>query len=261
VDEFRIVVVRGGDRPTDVVRPTTARDLVGAEMERPGLEALIVINGVTELDRWGGLGRDPDALLNPDMPLLPPADGSPVSRALQCCGCGDVGCGSVTFTIRLDGDVIEWVDARDGDRRLPDIGPFRFDAANYEAEVRRAHRERGWETREERIARLVTEACWAERRGRPRSFDWAAGSTGAVTVCVTEWHPNPVGGQESERFSDGQGGWYTTFEPDELFVSHLGEFPVSDDTDDAAVAAGIVERIHSVDPASWKRPQGWTYGP
>lgn len=39
----------------------------------------MVVDGVTELDRWGGLGLDPDDLLNPDLPLLPPADGTPAA--------------------------------------------------------------------------------------------------------------------------------------------------------------------------------------
>jgi len=64
------------------------------------------------------------------------------------------------------------------------IGPFRFGAVRYEAEVRRAHRERDWETREERIARLVPYACRDERGGRPLSFEWASGLEGHVTVLV-----------------------------------------------------------------------------
>src|SRR5262245_7226331 len=119
VDELRIVVTRGGERPPGVGHPVDSRS--GDNMagdEDPGLQALTVTNGVTELDRWGGFGRIPNDLLNPDMPLIPPADGSLISTAVQRCGCGVLGCGNVTFTIRRAGHVIEWADARDGDRPI-----------------------------------------------------------------------------------------------------------------------------------------------
>ena len=248
--------MRGGERPGHM------RRLVAADQrpdsfgnDPPGLEALIVINGVAEMERWGGWAMTPDSPLNPDMPLIPPADGTPVDRAVQRCGCGDVGCGSVRVTIRRQGAVIEWSDARDGERRLEDIDPFRFDAAQYEAEVRRADQERSWETREQRIARFVTYACWAERGGRPRSFDWAAGGDGSVTVCVTDYRPNPAAGQVSHRFADGS----RCIESEELFECRLGYFVVPDDVEDTVAAASIVDQMHSVDPKDWRKPPGWTY--
>jgi hypothetical protein len=237
-----------------VGRPVDSR--AGDKMagdEDPGLQALIVINGVTELDRWGGFARDPNDLLNPEMPLIPPADGSSVSKALQRCGCGVVGCGNVTFTIRRVGEAIEWTDARDGDRPLEGIGPFRFDAVQYEAEVHRAHRERDWETREERIARLVTYACQSDRDGRPLSFGWASGQEGHVTVYVQEWRPNPRAG-ETTAYPDGTVG----VEYDELWDNHLGYFEIADLDDEAAVA-DILSRMRSTPPARWRRPPDWPY--
>ena len=40
------------------------------------------------------------------LPLIPPPDGTPSTKAVLRCGCGDVGCGYVTFTIRRAGEVI-----------------------------------------------------------------------------------------------------------------------------------------------------------
>jgi hypothetical protein len=255
VDELRIVVTRGGERPPDVVRPADSR--AGDKMagdEDPGLQALIVINGVTELDRWGGFGRSPNDLLNPDLPLIPPADGSPVSKAVQRCGCGDVGCGNVTFTIRRVGEVIEWTDARDRDRPIDGIGPFRFDTVHYEAEVRRAHGERNWETREERIARLLTYACRDERDGRPLSFGWASGWEGHVTVYVREVYRNPRAGETTE-LADGT----VLYERDEEWINHLGYFAIPNLDDTAAVEA-ILKEMRSLPPARWPRPPDWPYG-
>lgn len=221
--------------------------------EDPGLQALIVINGVTELDRWGGFARTPDDLLNPDMPLIPPADGSSISKAVHRCGCGIVGCGNVTFTIRRVGEVIEWTDARDRDRPIEGIGPYRFDAAQYEAEIHRAHRERDWETRAERIARLLTYACRDEHGARPLSFEWASGWEGHVTVYVREVYPNPRAG-ETTPHADGS----LSYEPAEDWTNHLGYFPIPDVEDSAAVGA-ILDQMRSVPPARWRRPPNWPY--
>ena len=255
VDDLRIVVTRGGERPPGVNRPVDSR--AGDKMagdEDPGLQALIVINGVTEMDRWGGFALGPNDLLNPDMPLIPPADGSSISKAVQRCGCGVVGCGNVTFTIRRAGEVIEWTDARDRDRRIAGIGPFRFDGVQYEAEVRRAHRERDWETRAERIARLLTYACQDERDARPLSFGWASGCGGHVTVYVREMYRNPRAGQTTE-LPDGT----LLHEREEDWTNHLGYFAIPDLADEAAVQA-IRKQMRSVPAARWRRPPNWPYG-
>lgn len=133
------------------------------------------------------------------------------------------------------------------------IGPFRFDAVEYEAEIHRAHQERDWETREERIARLVTYACRDQRGGRPLSFGWASASQGHLTVYFQEWRPNPRAGDTTE-YPDGTVG----FEYDELWDNHPGYFEVPDLEDGAAVDH-ILEQIRSVPPARWRRPPNWPY--
>jgi hypothetical protein len=167
-----------------------------------------------------------------------------------------VGCGSLTVTIRRQGDVVEWNDIRDGDQTVA-IGPFRFDAVQYEQEVRRAHAHRAWESRTERVARLVGESLRpAGGQGRP-SFDWASGSWGDdfVVVSLTERRPNSHAGTPAgpRRHAPG-GGYWQSIEPPETVQHYVGKFPISSDANDVAAAEEILERIRGTDPASWSPP-------
>jgi hypothetical protein len=77
VNSLRLVVSRDGQLPDGVALPVGVypADLasVAGEPKADGcLELLMVIDGVAEFYRWGGLGREPDDLLKPDLPLLPP---------------------------------------------------------------------------------------------------------------------------------------------------------------------------------------------
>jgi hypothetical protein len=218
---------------------------------------VVVIDGVAELFRWDGMGLDPDDVLNPELPWLPPADGAGVARVVQRCGCGIIGCGALTMTIRRVADAVEWTDAREGERHY-DVGPFRFDADQYEAELRRAHHERLWESRDERVARLVAEAFRPHRRGRPRSFDWASASfsTAHVVVSLTDYEPNPRAGHPIGRAHKRKKkeSWQA-IEPDELVHQHLGLFEIPADVTAEHAAATIIERVRTEDPKSWTRPQ------
>jgi hypothetical protein len=220
-------------------------------------ELVILVDGVPLLDeQWGGMGMDPDDLLSPDLPMLPPEDGSPVERLLQRCGCGVVGCGSLSMTIRRRGGSVIWSDPRDGDRPLG-FGPIEFDAAQYEEAVRNAHGERPWETREERVARLVPYRFAQRRDGRPRSFDWASGrwAEGHVVVSFSDHRPNPRAGLPTgPRESDGRGGWWQGIEPAELHDQHLGQFPIPPGLDDDEVARAIARQIEQTRPADWPKP-------
>jgi hypothetical protein len=203
------------------------------------------------------MGLDPNDVLNPELPWLPPADGAGVDRVVQRCGCGIIGCGALTMTIRRVGDIVEWSDPREGESRY-DIGPFLFDADQYKTEIRRAHRDRPWESRDETVARLVAETFRSQRGARPRSFDWASAtfSAGHVVVSVTDYRPNPRAGVPiGPTHTDEDGGSWQAIEMDELLDQHLGLFDIPDDVTAEQAAAIIIERVRTETPTSWARPQ------
>jgi hypothetical protein len=260
MNRFSLRVVRGAAWPEGVFRPSDHPDTAGSagtdDRSAGGERQLVVVvDGVAELFRWEGMGLDPDDVLNPDFPWLPPADGTALSRVVQRCRCGIIGCGSLTMTIGRSGDAVVWSQARDGDRRY-DIGPFSFHAEAYEAELRRAHRERPWERHEETVARLVTEALRPLRQARPRSFDWASAEwgPGRVVVSMTDWRPNPKAGKARRAYSGKGGGSWRSIEPDELAEQHLGVFPIPPGlSPEEAAEANIVE-VRTRDPRVWTPP-------
>lgn len=252
MSRFSLRVGRGSEWPDGVVRPDrdgdpgTASAGVGGDKER---QLVVVVDGVAELYRWDGMGLDPNDVLNPELPWLPSADGTGVDRVVQRCGCGIIGCGALTMTIRRVGDTVVWTDAREGERRY-DIGPFRFDADQYETALRRAHHERPWESRDETVARLVAEAFRSQRCARPRSFDWASAnfSAGHVVVSMTDFHPNPRAGDPIGQAHTDDGGSWQAIEMDELSHQHLGLFDIPDDVTAEQAAATIIERVRTENP-------------
>ena len=222
------------------------RRVVEEHGEEEWLELAVLVDGEDVFEPWGGMGRVPDDLLDPELPLLPPADGSPVVRAVQRCGCGEVGCGSIRATIRRDGDHVTWTEL------MPEgFGPFCFDAAQYDAEVRRAHEERPWEGRAARIARLVGYELRDGHRP-PFRFDWASTDrSDRLVVSFTLLRPNPRAG-ERRQMAGFPPGWLSV-EDDHLFEQHIGTFPIPDGGEDAAVRA-LVEAIEASDPRSWRSP-------
>ena len=118
-------------------------------------------------------GFDPDKILGPESPLLPVA-GLGRRVAVYRCSCGEAGCGVIAPVIIAspDGSRISWTDFRDyvgvfidpveesSDQHegkpwnLPDL---HFDPEQYIAEFTRACRDRSWETRRRRTARLLHE--------------------------------------------------------------------------------------------------------
>ncbi|HEX8916174.1 MAG TPA: hypothetical protein VF796_27745 [Humisphaera sp.] len=72
---------------------------------------------------------------------LDPADVPPDRVMLFVCSeCGDIGCGAVTAAVTLEADAYVWSDFRQENgydegmtERHPDVGPFRFAAAEYRA--------------------------------------------------------------------------------------------------------------------------------
>lgn len=116
------------------------------------------------------MGFDPREILGPDQPLMPT---TPARRvAVYRCSCGEPGCGCVAPVISEEGRVVIWSDFQDftGVYGAPltegeatgghDLGLRRivFDAAQYRAEVERAHRDLSWETQARTTARLLRES-------------------------------------------------------------------------------------------------------
>lgn len=112
-------VVHVGERPDQFIDPTHPGSPGPDEDDDSGLvggrELVIAIDGVLELRRWGGVGMEPDVLLNPEMPLLPGVPGQSAEVLVQRCDCGDVGCGSLSVTISREGDAVTWSNFRKGD--------------------------------------------------------------------------------------------------------------------------------------------------
>lgn len=190
-------------------------------------------------DAWGGLGRDPDALLGPNSPLI--ATNRPRHVAVQRCGCGEEGCGSVVARIRGDGDEVVWDDFREGSGDRPSsrkvrLGPFRFAAEQYERELLRAHSDRAWESEDRRTARLVGERLIAERPplsapGWMFSFAWAG---------ISIWGPGPT-------TETGRGV--------SVSLRNGGRQIVVDFADEGGTpeerVTGIVQTLVHGDPAAW----------
>jgi hypothetical protein len=256
VHRLELLVVAPFERPVNVTAPAVAEpddDAPDAGFLPAGRELLIVVNGVSELDRWGGMGLPPNALLDPEHPLLPPGDGSPVEVVVQQCGCGEVGCGSLAATIARDGDTVVWsfTEQRDDPRA---IGPFTFAADEYEREVRRAHDVRPWETRDEHVARLVAEALSDCDDPGPYSFDWATShNPGSVLVSMTHREPSPRAGARRGEIGHGP-GWIGYTVEQELTTQYLGGFSIAEDLDDEEAAASILRKIERSSPPAWPRP-------
>jgi hypothetical protein len=256
-------VIPAGERPDQFIDPTHLGSPGPDEDDDTGMiggrQLVIAIDGVLELRRWGGVGMEPDVLLNPEMPLLPGLPGQSADVLVQRCDCGEVGCGSLSVTISRDGDAVSWSNFRKGDVQV-DLGPFTFDVTEYESELRRAHGDRPWESRAERIARMVTDQLRPEHGARPLSFEWATSwSATTVEVSYFEYRQNPAAGQTQPLDGpNGESGWYSV-EPDERFDQHIGSFPIGETRNDEDAAAEIVHLVHTTQPQTWPRSTtaGW----
>ena len=256
-NRLELEVVGVGERVDRFVDPLLADSDPAADGDEGtsayGRQLLIAIDNSLELRHWGGLGMEPDLLLNPEMPLLPGGTGEPVDVVVQRCGCGEAGCASLTAAITSSGDTVHWSDFRDH-RGPVDLGPFTFDATEYESEVRRAHQERDWESRAERIARLVTDRLRPEHGARPLSFEWAASwSPTTVEVSYFEYRQNPTAGH-TRPFGPppNASGWYSVaVEPNERSEQHIGSFQIGNTGSDEDVVKGIVDQVHTTHPSRW----------
>jgi hypothetical protein len=154
--------------PSD--RPLEIRVRVSSE---PGREnwpwVTVLIEGKDLLGVTGFSGFGPQKLLGEPALLLPTEP--PRRIAVYYCNCGIPGCGSLAPIIERVGNDIHWRDLRTftGVYEAPDtdtdpapergtplpIPTLRFDAAQYEAELRRASEDRSWETPALQVSRLV----------------------------------------------------------------------------------------------------------
>lgn len=87
-----------------------------------------------------GPNEDPDRLLGPDSPLLP--DRHPHETRVAEAICTEGCCGAIYVRVRRDGDTIVWDQWRNPDNPQFSLPAFRFDVAQYEAELARVHEDR-----------------------------------------------------------------------------------------------------------------------
>ncbi|MFJ5262183.1 hypothetical protein ACIQAC_17125 [Streptomyces sp. NPDC088387] len=178
----------------------TLRVVVPESDERGGtVEVRPIIDGIDVLaDAFDeGPAEDPQSLLTPSSPLLPSQDAREVRLAEAECteGC----CGAAYVTITRVGDAVVWNNWRnpDGELELPE---YRFDMRQYEAEVRRAVADRGWEWPARTVARLLEENL----RRHPESLGrwecelaWVAAPLWEpARVNVALFHPRRPNGQD-----------------------------------------------------------------
>ncbi|MEU4253475.1 hypothetical protein AB0F15_39390 [Amycolatopsis sp. NPDC026612] len=127
-----------------------------------------------------GPWADPDALLGPDSPLLPGAEPREVMLAEAECtwGC----CGAIFVRIRRDGGDVVWDEWRNPDDPGLPLTAVRFDAAQYEAELARAHGTRFWEWPARTVARELRTRLREESDVLGR---WNSGFHGATSLPGT----------------------------------------------------------------------------
>jgi len=250
-----LVIVSACDRPTAVRWPSGPETAASDEAARVGgRELLIVIDGEAVLSEFG-LGMEPNDLLDPTHPLIPPADGSTIVATVQRCGCGETGCATLQMGIRRDGDEVVWFDATTRGVPYP-VGPFRFAAPRYEEIVRRVHEHRPWESRPACIARLLGYRFESIPDERGLTFDWASEhSEAAVLVSFMHTEPNPEAGQRRGIIPKNESTGWSTYgvEPPEIRTQHLGLFLLAAGSDADSVT-DLESRIRTTDPADWSRP-------
>ncbi|MBC6451691.1 hypothetical protein [Actinokineospora xionganensis] len=194
-----------------------------------------VIGKVFDRGPW----RDPDALLGPDSPLLPADEPREVMLAEADCtwGC----CGAVFVRVRRDGRQVVWDQWRNPDDSRLSMAEVRFDLAQYEAELARAHRERSWEWTGRAVARLVRARLRKESTVLARwnsGLEWTQSmfdAPGHVEVSFTSPPRHVVNDH-----------WRATGELMD-YIQFLARFPVSEEPAESQ-ADRIVAALHGRDP-------------
>lgn len=104
-------------------------------------------------------GEDPWVVLGPGG--VAAADG-PHEVRLARISCTEICCGALYVTVRREGGEVVWDGWRNPAGGNADLPEFRFDAARYAAEVRRAEQDRAWEWPARTVAALLAERLRAD---------------------------------------------------------------------------------------------------
>ncbi|MFB9903557.1 hypothetical protein [Allokutzneria oryzae] len=129
---------------------TTPKDSAWGETE---LRVLVDGEDVAGACFDAGPNHDPDHVLGPGCRLLPGSE--PRRVRIAEAECVAECCGALSVLIRREGEQIVWYDWENTSDRGEVPAEFRFDAAQYEAELTRAERDRSWEWPARVVARLV----------------------------------------------------------------------------------------------------------
>ncbi|MFF0390070.1 hypothetical protein ACFYS8_15505 [Kitasatospora sp. NPDC004615] len=166
---LRLVVPRLGDRQATAVEC------------RPIVDGRDVLAEVFD----EGPAVDPRDLLGPKTPLL--ATDTPREVRLAEAGCTEACCGAIYVTVRRDGPHVVWDGWRNPvDAEGVDLPEFRFDAAQYAAELRRAGADHSWEWPARTVARLLAE------RLRERTEWLTAWECELQDVSAWPWEPDRI---------------------------------------------------------------------
>ncbi|MFI7355283.1 hypothetical protein ACIBTP_15165 [Streptomyces avidinii] len=105
-------------------------------------------------------GEDPWVVLGPGGVAV--AEDGPHEVRLARISCTEICCGALYVTVRREGDEVVWDGWRNPAGGTADLPEFRFDAARYEAEVRRADLDRAWEWPARTVAGLLADRLRAD---------------------------------------------------------------------------------------------------
>ncbi|MGW6978898.1 hypothetical protein ACWGE1_05530 [Streptomyces sp. NPDC054932] len=111
-------------------------------------------------------GEDPWVVLGPGG--IAATEDGPHEVRLARIPCTEICCGALYVTVRREGDEVVWDGWRNPAGGNADLPEFRFDAAQYAAEVLRADQDHAWEWPARRVAgllaqRLREDAAWSRR--------------------------------------------------------------------------------------------------
>jgi len=130
------------------------------------------------------MGLDPDYILQEPSPLH--SSQMPHIATIARCTCGVIGCGSIETEVSIQGNLIVWATQHYSRE-------FRFDATQYEDELRRAIADTSWETPDRTAARLIRALVDRDALAVNRfQFSWASGRlrSGRMTVSL-QLDPGP----------------------------------------------------------------------